>query len=196
MDEELLEKLKRAGTYLIWYAIESVSPAVQKRIGKTLDLKKAEDMVRLTAARGILTCGYFMLGAPEETKEEMRETIAFAKRLPFHFAQFFYVTPRPDTPLYALLQKKGVNLESVRLYHYNRFSVNLSSATDAELKRLVTQAYAGFYLRPSQIWRILTTLPDKAYILKFLPVFLKRCFSGRGRARFAALIRTEDSIRS
>jgi radical SAM superfamily enzyme YgiQ (UPF0313 family) len=175
MDGELVSKLKEAGAHLIFYAIESASPVLQKRIGKRLDLEKAGETIRLTARQGILVGGFFMFGFPEETKEEMLETIRFSRELPFHFAYFFYVTPRPATPLYALLKERNIVQKNAPLCHYFKLSVNLSAVADAELEKLWRKAYAGFYLRPAQVWRIWKALPDKTCILKHLAVILRRC---------------------
>ncbi|HOW90403.1 MAG TPA: radical SAM protein, partial [Elusimicrobiales bacterium] len=172
MDRELVLKLKQAGTKQIYYAIESADPEVQKRIGKNLDLSKAEEIVRFTAGSGIVTGGFFIFGFPGETKEEMRKTVEFAKALPFHVAVFHYLTPRPNTPLEALLRKRGIKLDSSGLHHYKKFSVNLSAVSDAELKRMWAGAYAGFYLRPGQMWRIWKALPDKARLLRRIPQVL------------------------
>ena len=177
MDEELVRKLKEAGTRLIFYGIESGAPEVQKRIGKNLDLVKAGEIIRRTAGLDIITGGLFMLGFPEETKEEMQKTVKLAHEMPLHIAIFNYVTPRPHTPLYALLEKKNINLGDTPLYHYKKFSINLSSVTDAGLKRMWAWAYAGFYLRPTQIWRIWKVLPDKRYgFMKIISRTLQYCF--------------------
>ncbi|MBU2574755.1 MAG: B12-binding domain-containing radical SAM protein [Elusimicrobia bacterium] len=178
MDEELLVKLKKAGTHLIFYAIESASPKVQKQIMKNIDLEKAARIVRQTARQGIVTGGFFMLGFPDETKEEMLETIRFAKELPFHLASFFYVTPRPNTPIQALLKKKGVDLEKIPLLDYFRFSSNYSAVPDEELQRLIKRANSEFYRRPSQLLRLWKALPNKKYILKaLLRAFIMRKYA-------------------
>ncbi len=178
MDEELIVKLKAAGTHLIYYAIESGSPAVQKRIGKNLNLEKARDIIRLTVNQGIRVCGFFMIGFPEETKDEILATIRFAREMPFHFVHFFYVTPRPNTPLYALLKNRNVDLKKVKFHHYFKLSVNMSALTDAALRRLRAKAYIEFYLRPAQMWRIWKALPDKLYILYYIPSIIWRCLLG------------------
>ncbi len=173
MDRELVLKLKEAGTQQIFYAVESADPGVQKRIGKNLDLEKAREIIRMTTEVGILTCVSFMLGFPGETKEELLRTLEFAKSVPFHIAVFHYVTPRPNTPLEALLRKRGIELNSVRLYHYKKFSINISAVSDAELKSIWARAYAGFYLRPNQMWRIWKALPYKKQIFRRIPGILK-----------------------
>ena len=168
MDEELVLKLRKAGAHLMAYAIETGSPAVQKRIGKNLDLEKARRMVKFTAAQGIFLGVFFMLGFPDETKEEMLSTVNFAMELPFHQANFFYVTPRPNTALYEIAAKRGGGLETAGQSHYFKFSVNLSAVPDEELKRIMELAGSGFYNRLSQKWRIVRDVPNKLHILKLV----------------------------
>ena len=176
MDAELVLKLKAAGTHLLAYAIEAGSPAVQKRIGKNLDLEKAREIIKLTAAQGIFIGGFFMLGFPGETKEEMLATAAFARDLPFHQANFFFVTPKPNTPLYEMAGGKARGLEKAAHANYFRFSVNLSAVSDEELQEIMDQAGTGFYDRLAQQWKIVRDVPNKPYILKLLfrAFFLRR----------------------
>ncbi|MEI7528021.1 MAG: radical SAM protein [Elusimicrobiota bacterium] len=178
MDAELVRKLRAAGTHLLAYAIESGSPAVQRTMGKNLDLEKAREIIKLTAAQGILIGGFFMLGFPDETKEQMLATVNFARELPFHQANFFYVTPRPGTALYEMAAKKTAGLEKAERSNYFRFSVNLSAVSDEELKEMMRRAEAGTYGRPYQLLKALISVPDKLYLMKLL----LRAFFLRGRA--------------
>jgi len=172
MDEELIVKLKQAGTRVIFYAIESGSPEVQKRIRKDLDLDKAKYIIHYTVRQGIVTGGYFMLGFPEETKDQMLATIRFAKELPFHLADFFYVTPRPHTPLFEELKSKHAGLEKAVIHQYHILSFNASAVSDAELEKVWSRAYREFYLRPLQIWRIWKAVPNKKMLLRNFAIFL------------------------
>ncbi len=67
MDEEMVGLLRRAGTYKINYAVESVIPDTQKKIEKNLKLERIKEIVVATNKSGIITTGYFMLGLPKET---------------------------------------------------------------------------------------------------------------------------------
>lgn len=169
MDEELVVKLKRAGAYLAVYAIETASPRIQKQIKKNLDLEKAARIVRFTAEQGITTAGFFMLGFPGETKEEMETTINYAVGHPFHFANFFYVTPRPNTELYETLAKDGARLGSAVGGDYFLYSVNLSAVPDTEFRRMREDAYDRFYFRrPLHLLRGIARIPNKLHTLKLL----------------------------
>jgi len=178
MDEELILKLKQAGTHLVVYAIESASPRVQRQIMKNIDLEKAARIIKFTAAQGIIVGGFFMFGFPDETREEMLSTIKFARELPFDLANFFYVTPRPGTALYETAVKGNAALEKVHNGDYFRFSVNLSAVPEEEFRLMRDKASEAFYHRPLHFLRVLLLVPNKVYVLKlFIRAFFLRCWA-------------------
>ena len=166
MDEELIVKLKQAGTRVIFYAIESASPRIQKVIKKNLDLDKARHIIAWTIKQDIVTCGYFMLGFPGETRQEMLQTLRFAKDAGFHIADFFYLIPQPSTEIFGELERKNVKLKKIGINVYHKLSTNASSLSDRELKRMQAKSFREFYFRPRQMWRIWRIIPDKTRILE------------------------------
>jgi len=132
-------------------------------------------MVRATAARGILVGGFFMLGFPGETREEMAATVDYACGLPFGHANFFYVTPRQGTALFALAQKEKPGFEKAALNSYFKFSVNLSAVPDGEFQEIVDGAWSRFYRNPLKTARAMWRVP-KLYMLKLIlrGFFLRR----------------------
>ncbi|HTY44767.1 MAG TPA: radical SAM protein [Patescibacteria group bacterium] len=176
VDEELIVKLKQAGTYVIYYAIESASPQVQRRIDKKLDLPKTKRIIELTVAHGIITGGYFMLGFPQETKEEMLQSIRFALESKLHMASFFYVTCFPHTALSQRLGRDMIDQEEFGHPDYLKLTSNFSSVPDSEFKALIARAYWQFYGRPSQIWRIWKAFPNKMTVFRNLLTLISRLY--------------------
>lgn len=107
MDEELLDKMAAAGTKFMSYAVESGSPRIQRLIHKNLKLEKVDAAITYSAKLGIVTRGFFMLGFPTETEEEVLETIEFGKRSDLCGATFFTVVYFPGTELHRLAQSLG-----------------------------------------------------------------------------------------
>lgn len=105
MDRELLFKLKRAGCYVITYAIESASPRIQSLLGKNVDLKKAEQVIAWTREAGMIIHGFFMIGFPGETLEEMEMTERWAIESGLWMPIFFKVVVYPNTRLYELARE-------------------------------------------------------------------------------------------
>jgi anaerobic magnesium-protoporphyrin IX monomethyl ester cyclase len=172
IDEELVDKMKRAGTFLVCIAIETGSERIMKLIKKNLDLSKVKNAVSMLANKRILAWGYFMLGFPTETKEEMRQTVEFARRLRLHFVSFSIVLPFPGTPLWDMIDKKGISYdEYFHNLNYSSPKITLSEVPASEMPGIRKKAMQKFY----SVWRMLriasyiTSKDDvKYYWRKFL----------------------------
>lgn len=168
MDEELVLKLEAAGLHLVFYAVETASPRLQRLIKKNLDLDRTAEIVRFTAARGVTVGGFFMLGFPGETAGEMLATAAYARRLPFTFAAFFFVTPRENTELYGLA---GAAARTAGKGNYFLQGENYSAVNGLLFGLLMNWADYGFYLRPGQLPRLLRGVKSWPYFLKIMVRF-------------------------
>lgn len=107
MDNELIDKMREAGTKFMSIAVETGSPRIQKLIKKNLDLEKVFKTIDYVAQSGIITRGFFMLGFPTETVDELDQTIEYAKSSSLLGATFFTVVYFPGTELYKLAQSLG-----------------------------------------------------------------------------------------
>lgn len=76
--EELILKMKKAGMRQIEVGIETGSPRMQKLINKHLDLEKARRMIEFLLKNKIGVTLFFIYGLPEETEEDLAQTLAFA----------------------------------------------------------------------------------------------------------------------
>jgi anaerobic magnesium-protoporphyrin IX monomethyl ester cyclase len=162
IDEELLDLFEEAGVFRISYAVEAASPRVQKLIKKNLNLDKVKQAISSTARRGIFTVGFFIMGFPTETAEEMRMTVDFALDSDVHIANFFYLAPYPGTEVAKMAGPDGGN---VMYSDFSEISVNLSAAADKELHDIVKLAYRKFYLNPFRVARILRVVPKNMPLL-------------------------------
>ncbi len=158
VDDELLDLMEEAGARRVSFAVESASPRIQKVIRKGLDLKKVEEVIEKASRRKFLSTGFFMLGLPGETSEEMDETIRFAQRSGLHIASFFYLTAFPGTEAAKLAEEKGLRVcETPR--DYSTLEMNLSAEPDEVLKAKRREAYRKFYAGPRRIWRTFMKAP-------------------------------------
>jgi anaerobic magnesium-protoporphyrin IX monomethyl ester cyclase len=163
MREELLRAMCDAGTYFISYAIETGSPRLQKLIKKRLDLEKAREVIARTAKAGIYVNGFFMMGFPTETREEVRMTIDYACSTRLHSASFFLLCPFRGTEIYEQATRAGMTLLSdepaFELYHSG--TMNSSALTNRELLNLKRQAYLRFFFSSGRVLRTMWNHPDK-----------------------------------
>lgn len=160
IDEEVVEHFKRAGVYRISLGIESAAPRVQKMVNKPVDLKKIDHVIDLLNNAGISSHGFFMIGFPDETEEEIVETINYAVHSRLATANFSLVKIFPKTPLGEKLYE-NVSYDDEFSFTYYSATGNASRVSGERLKKLERKAYIDFFSRPSRILRIWKTSPSK-----------------------------------
>lgn len=160
VDLDLLKLMKKAGCYHIKYGIESGSRRVLKLLKKEISFKQAEDAIRLTRKAGIESKAMFMIGIPGETKEEIKKTIRFARKLNPDIASFLIYTPLPGSQLYEEVKSKIKDISWDRFLQQDDSVLNLEISA-GEIKKLYKKAYTSFYFRPmyfyTQIKRLFTS---------------------------------------
>lgn len=159
VDLEMLKALKGSGCRLICYGVESGNNEILKKLKKGITKEKAIEVFGLTRRAGIKTLAYFMFGSPGETREQMLETISFAKRLNPDFCHFTILVPFPCTPIYAEGLEKGTLTRDYWLDFARNPTVDFKpgmwteNVSAQDLKALLIKAYREFYLRPSYIMK-------------------------------------------
>ena len=149
---ELLKLMKKAGCYETGFGIESGSDRVLEFIKKSITKDMVRQGVKWAKEAGIDVRGFFMIGFPTETKEEILETIDFAKELDVDVAQFMVSTPFPGTEMWEIAKQYGkVNDDdwsSFTFYAPEKMPFSSNLLSDDELLSLYKKAYKSFYLRP------------------------------------------------
>lgn len=175
LDEESIIKLRQAGTRFMSIAVETASPRLQKLIGKNLNLPKVRRNMELALKHGIFCQGFFMLGFPSETEEELRGTIDFALESDLHAAHFFTVNAFDGTPLAEWARRIGkpTKTDFARSYLTRDFE-NLTDIRTEKFNRMRSQALRRFWLSPRRVYRIVRDYPSKQNLPYFVPTLLKR----------------------
>ncbi len=75
VDPEYLLKMKEAGMRYIEFGVETGSPRMQQLINKRLDLQQVRETVRFCLDNGIKVGAFFIYGFPEETEEDVNQTL-------------------------------------------------------------------------------------------------------------------------
>jgi anaerobic magnesium-protoporphyrin IX monomethyl ester cyclase len=161
LDREFLEKLRRFPASLVCVPVESASERIQKLIKKNLNLSRVNEIIDICADLRIYTRGYFMLGFPTETRDEIRATVDYAVNSKLHSALFFIVIPFKGTELYDMcMQHKKAGDLRFEDHDYFRSPLNLSQAPDRDLFRMQRWAYARLAMHPARIYRLFRDFPD------------------------------------
>ncbi len=173
LDEELLDLMKKSGVYLISVGIESGSDRTLKRMNKRLNIEIIREKVKLIQSKGIDLAAFFIIGFPDETLRDIRETIRFSLDIPLLRANYFTFLPLPMTPIYNKLQQKG------ELKHIDSSNLLFECApyapktlTHKKLRNLQRESFARFYLRPRILYSNLLQIRS----LKHFWYLLKRFY--------------------
>lgn len=154
LDDELLDLMKAAHTYLISVGIESGSDKTLKRMEKQLSLPLIREKVALIKKKGIDLAAFFILGFPDETVEDMRETIDFSLELPLLRANFFTFLPLPMTPVTLKLVQTGeIGAMDVEGLIFQKVPYAPKGVTREQLRSLQREAFLRFFFRPRVMLR-------------------------------------------
>jgi len=147
LDKEIVHWMKKAGCSTICLGIESGNDRILNFIDKGTSHQKIVESVQLLKNEGILIVGYFIIGNPSETREEVLETIKFAKGLHCDLVQVHFFSPYPGSP--------SADHFDLQNEHYSKFNTknNYSMISKEELEALQKKFYRACLLSPSYIAR-------------------------------------------
>lgn len=108
IDAEIASALSRAGCWGLSMGLESGSADTLARVKKGLGRDAAERALKSCRENRIMSMGYFMLGFPWETGEDVRKTLEEAKRLAPDVCEYFFPYPFPGTGLFGEALRLGL----------------------------------------------------------------------------------------
>lgn len=149
-----------AGCRWIFFGIESGSHELLKKLGKNIDFDKIESNLADCYDSGIVTIAAFIVGIPYETEDDLKKTVALAKRVKasYYSVNFFY--PVPNSVLCNQLEKeRNFTLpekpkELFRQRPVEKLQHNLSEIKSRDLKVIrsyfMMQSFLGTNVKPTE----------------------------------------------
>ena len=120
LKEETIEEMVKSGLYRISLSIDSGTEKSKRIVNKPLNLKKMRGLVKYLNKKGVWTYATFVIGFPDETKEDIKAAIHFAYSLKVDFLRFYIAQPYLGSHLYDIYVKEGYfknnNLEQIWEY--------------------------------------------------------------------------------
>jgi len=160
LDEEFLDLLYNSGLRAIKVGVESANEDVLMNAGrKYIEKEHQEKVIRYCDKKGIKVIAFYILGLPEDTKETIKVTMKYAKKLNTDFVNFTLCTPIPGTRFFEEIKDDLItnNWEEFDNFHMVFKHKNL---TKRELLKLQEKAITSYYFRPKYIlkhlWRSIT----------------------------------------
>ena len=139
-------------------------------------VQQIQDAVKLSHETGFFTSGSFILGAPNESKQHLNNTIYFARSLPLHSVSFLPLRYMVGSELWndAVKNKKIMDDEYVVIADSKK---QLSQLTKEEIISFCKKGERLFYIRPKFLVNLIHfSLQQhdysflKAYLTFFLPM--------------------------
>lgn len=106
LDEELLTAMKESGCAQVSLGIESGSASVLKETDKDITLDQVLKAAEMLNRHRLFWTGYFMIGLPRETEEDIKKTMQFLKKVKPFYGGLGVYNPFPRTKLFS----QGVEL--------------------------------------------------------------------------------------
>ncbi len=109
-DRELMKMMKDSGLVQLDFGVESGSEKILRVLGKggagdrTAQIKHS---FKLCQDLDIRTLATFIIGNPEETKEDIEQSFQVAKDINADYTAFYFLTPYPGTDIYEMAIKNG-----------------------------------------------------------------------------------------
>jgi hopanoid biosynthesis associated radical SAM protein HpnJ len=155
-DYETLKAMKDAGCRLLIVGYESGDPQILKNIKKGATIDMAERFTANCKKLGLLIHGDYIVGLPGETRESVRRTVDFAKRLDTETIQVSIAHPYPGTEFYEYARKNDlITIDSMTDDVGHQLPNIVYPGLDrAELVDWVERFYGEYYFRPRVIWRV------------------------------------------
>src|ERR1017187_7632080 len=155
-DYDTLKAMKEAGCRLLIVGYESGDPQILKNIKKGATVDMAQRFTANCKKLGLLVHGDFIIGLPGESRESIRKTIDFAKKLDTETIQVSIAHPYPGTEFYDYVKKNGlITIDAMTDDTGHQLPNVVYPGLDrGELVEFVERFYGEYFFRPRVIWRI------------------------------------------
>jgi len=174
IDRPTLLAMREAGCKAIIMGIESGNDHIRKNNGKSDSVDRVREQINQILQAGIAVHGFFMLGFPDETLSQMRDTISLAFSLPFEALSFSIVSPLPGTEHYDWLKSK-YNLPRIEWTNFNIYTsdFHMSHLSSRHISLVRRYAQIRNMLSPKRLQfevrrGILSTRVIKSKLIKLL----------------------------
>ncbi|MEO8049401.1 MAG: hopanoid biosynthesis associated radical SAM protein HpnJ [Acidobacteriota bacterium] len=155
-DYDTLKAMKEAGCRLLIVGYESGDEQILRNIKKGATIDMARRFTENCHKLGLIIHADFIVGLPGETRETLRNTIDFAKRLDTETIQVSIAHAYPGTEFYGFAKENAlINIGMSDEQGHQLPNVIYPGILDeGEMMEWVERFYDEYYFRPKAAWRI------------------------------------------
>jgi len=156
IDEPTMEKLVEAGLIRLSFGLETVNETIRKLMRKEVPLEAHDVANELCNKYSVEALNSCMIGMPGETKESIRETLAYLRQTPkIKQVNISIAVPYPGTELAKQAESGEFGLEILAdsysdFRRYNAAVMRVGDLMPEDLVRLQNDAYLSIYSHPAR----------------------------------------------
>ena len=159
-----LPNMSKANCNFLAFGVEAGTQKILDRLKKKQTLEQVEQAVSKAKQHGIARVhGFFVIGSPSETAEDITESFRFAARLQLDTFGFNRLCAYRGTPLWQEYVDRGI-IDDERDWHkwFKCTDIDPTTLSSAEVNRLRMKGYAllfarRIFRRPLRTYKLLRT---------------------------------------
>jgi anaerobic magnesium-protoporphyrin IX monomethyl ester cyclase len=148
---EMLTLMKKAGCYGIEFGVEHSKEATRRRIDKRIADTRIHEVFADCRRLRIETTAFIMLAFEDDTEEDVRNTIRFARSLRPKYVSFNVVNALPGTAYEERARREGFLREGPSDFGFATSNIKHRYLTPQQVEALRREALRSFYFQPSMI---------------------------------------------
>jgi radical SAM superfamily enzyme YgiQ (UPF0313 family) len=166
VDLDMLQIMSRAGCIQVGFGVETGSQRVMNYYRKGTRIEQVVQAFELCRQAGIIARANIMIGAPEETAQDVHETIHLIETIKPDLIAVSVTTPIVGTDLFHHAKITGL-LRKASLSDYDRFYIGTMKRTlsDDEIRGYIRKIVAAYRKQILQDLRSLRGLSRRKHLL-------------------------------
>lgn len=159
-------EMVEAGCKVLYLGIENANQRILRYYNKRITPAQSETAVKTAKKAGVdVVAGSFIVGAPDETREEILNTIKFAQRIPIDIPQFNILGAHPGNDIWNEFVAKGF-LDPERFWEKGVAVCDVyphAKVPRDEIMQLIHNAFIHHMSRPSFLMRQVASTLKSSY---------------------------------
>jgi len=147
-------EMVKAGCRTLYFGMESANQRILDYYKKNITPEQSRTAARNARKAGIdIIVGSFIVGAPDETRKEIRNTLQFAQRIDIDVPSFNILCAPVGSPLWNELVEKGF-VDEEKHWEEGVFvpKVVSTAVPFEEVSSMIFEHFKGFYLNPKRLF--------------------------------------------
>lgn len=124
INDEVVQSLREMNVLSVNLGLESGCKRTLKYLKPAVTLEQNISAVRTIKRYGLACNGSFIIGCPQETRDEILETYKFIKKIPINLTDIYTLTPYPGTPIWEYAKSRGLVSEDMQ---WSKLDVNFQN---------------------------------------------------------------------